>query len=65
MGVRAAFLGRAYKSEARNPNLETISNDPNEICFAFHGAGQNPNDRNRIMQHSFSRFHCRGFVFII
>jgi len=53
LAVRAAVVRRTHKSEARNPNLETISND------------QNLNDQNRIVQHWFSRSKSRGFVSVI
>ena len=48
--LRSIGIGIVVKYEARNPKLETISNDPDEICFPFHRAGKNSNDQNIIIE---------------
>jgi hypothetical protein len=39
--------GRGMRFKIRNPKPETNPNDPNEICCAFHRAGQNSNDEKK------------------
>ena len=46
--VRRSWIQIHFKSEIIISKHETNSNDPHEICCAFHRAGQNANDKKKV-----------------
>jgi hypothetical protein len=45
--VKLVLFLAQNKFEIRISKYETISNDPSEICYAFHGAGKNSKSKKR------------------
>ena len=45
--VRRSWIQIHFKSEIIISKHETNPNDPDEICCAFHRAGQNANDKKK------------------